>query len=307
MITVFGSINLDIVMPVDTLPRPGETVLGDRYMMMPGGKGANQACAVARAGSPVAMFGQVGRDSFADEALRLMQEKGVDLTGVGRGQTPTGCATIWVDGSGENAIVVASGANMDLKADQVPDEALSPDHILLLQMEVNPLENWKLVERAKKNGCRVMLNVAPAGHVPEEVLANLDFLLVNEVEGQQIARSVDLEEAVPTKLPRLLHSRYGMTCILTLGGAGSLCFGPEGGWSVPSLPINPVDSTGAGDAFAGTLAANMEQGTDIEEALRRATVAAGICCTSKGSQNTIPSATKVDEQLGDLPAVRKLA
>ena len=306
MITVFGSVNLDIVMPVEDLPRPGETVLSEQYMMMPGGKGANQAYAASQAGDQVAMFGCVGQDSFADEALRLLQENEVDLTGICRGQSPTGCASIWVDSSGENEIVVASGANWDLTADQVPDDMLGPDSILLLQMEVNLEENWKLVKRAKELGSRVMLNVAPAGPVPEEVLEDLDFLIVNELEGQQVARSVYLDEAVPTKLPRLLHNKYGLTCILTLGGAGSLCFGPEGGWSVPSLPVNPVDSTGAGDAFVGTFAACLDGNMPMEDALRQGTVAAGLCCTEKGSQETIPTAEEVQARLADLTPSRKL-
>lgn len=307
MITVFGSINLDIVMPVDTLPEPGETVLGRNYLMIPGGKGANQACAAALAGSNVTMYGQVGEDGFATEALRLMDEVGVDLSGIVHGEQPTGCATIWVDASGENAIVVASGANMNVTAKDVPDSALTKDHYLLLQMEIDPKQNWSLIDRAHAKGAKTVLSVAPAGIVPEHILEKVDILLFNQLEGQAVARNVGMDEPTPTRLPRAMFERYGLTCILTMGGAGALCFGPEGGWSVPALPISPVDSTGAGDAFAGTLAACLDQRNSMDEALRRAAVTSGITCINKGSQNTIPTKDIVDAELDKLPAIKKLA
>lgn len=307
MITVFGSINLDIVMPVDTLPEPGETVLGHDYLMIPGGKGANQACATALAGSQTHMFGQVGDDGFATEALRLLDENGVDLSGVVHGEHPTGCATIWVNASGENEIVVASGANMQVNARDVPDSALTKDHYLLLQMEIDPKQNWALIERAHARGTKTMLSVAPAGIVPENILEKVDILLFNELEGQAVARNVGMDEPTPTRLPRAMSERYDLTCILTMGGAGALCCGPDGAWSVPALPISPVDSTGAGDAFAGTLAANLDQGRPIDEALRWAAVTSGITCRTKGSQNTIPSKDDVARELDQLPAIKKLA
>lgn len=307
MITVFGSINLDMVMPVDNLPQPGETVLGENYLMIPGGKGANQACAAALAGSQVAIYGQVGEDSFATEALRLLDENGVDLSGVIHGDRPTGCATIWVDASGENAIVVASGANMNVSAKDVPDSALTKDHYLLLQMEIDPKQNWALIDRAHAKGAKTMLSVAPAGIVPGHILEKVDILLFNELEGQAVAQSIGMDETTPTRLPRAMSERYGLTCILTLGGAGSLCFSPEGGWMVPALPISPVDSTGAGDAFAGTLAASLDQGLAIDEALKWAAVTSGITCMSKGSQNTIPARDVVESEMDRLPPIKKLA
>lgn len=306
MITVFGSINLDIVIPVESLPRAGETVLGKNYLMIPGGKGANQACAAARTGAQTAIYGNVGDDGFAQEALKILEESGVDLSGVRTVESPTGCATIWVDEGGENSIVVAPGANMKAIESQVDDAALSSDHLLVLQMELPHRENWKLIERAKKNGARVLLNVAPAGLVPEEILEKIDFLLVNELEGHRVAHNVGLDEPVPSRLPRALAKRYGLTCILTLGGAGSLCFGPQGGWSVPALPITPTDSTAAGDAFIGTFAAQIDQGEAMDLALRRAAVAGGLSCTYQGSQNTMPTAAEIDAELDRLPPIRKL-
>ena len=136
MIVVFGSINIDMVIQVSALPRPGETVLSDAYNLYPGGKGANTAVAAARAGATTLLFGQVGPYGFADQALVMLREAGVGLDGVAVSERPTGAATIWVDSGGENSIVVASGANLDARASQVPDSALGPDTLVSLQMEV---------------------------------------------------------------------------------------------------------------------------------------------------------------------------
>ena len=136
MIVVFGSINIDMVIQVDGLPRPGETVLSQSYALHPGGKGANTAVAAARGGAATKLFGRIGDDSFAEPALAALRGSGVDVDGVQSSVRPTGCATIWVDGAGENSIVVASGANLDARAEQVPDVALGPDTIVALQMEV---------------------------------------------------------------------------------------------------------------------------------------------------------------------------
>ena len=270
MIVVFGSINLDTTIPVERLPQPGETVIGGDYLQSPGGKGANQACAAARAGDEVHMFGSVGTDHFAPLALDLMKQAGVDLDGIQEVDKPSGCATIWVDEAGENAIIVSPGANKQTKAAQVPDRFLTPDTLVLLQMEVPASENWKLVKRAAARGSRILLNVAPAGVVPDDVLRQIDYLVVNEVEGQRIAADAGLDDMQPTRLPRALSSRYELTCILTLGGAGLLSFGPDGGWSIPSMPVTPIDTTGAGDAFLARHLAAVLEGRDPPGALRAA-------------------------------------
>ena len=308
MIVVFGSVNIDIEMRVGRLPRPGETLLSGDYLMTPGGKGANQALAAARAGDQVRLIGMVGNDNFGTFALDLLNEQGVDVSGVGEAEDEhTGCATIWVDDSGENSIVVGAGANLRARADQVPDALLTDKTLLMMQMEVTPAENWTLVKRAKARGARIILNVAPAGMVPDEVLRSVDFLVVNELEGQTVAAEVGLDVEQATRVPRALASRNGLTCILTLGGAGLLCFGPEGGWSVPGLPISPVDTTAAGDAFVGNLAVALDNGVAIDEALRWASVGAGLSCTREGAQSAMPHGDEIRAQLDKLPASRKLA
>jgi ribokinase len=307
VIVVFGSINVDVVIQVAALPRPGQTVLSDAYNLYPGGKGANTAVAAARAGASTLFIGQVGPDGFADLALSLLRESGVGLKGVAVSERPTGAATIWVDAGGENSIVVASGANLDANAAQVPDTALGPDTLVGLQMEVPVAQNWAIIERAKAAGARVLLNMAPAGMAPETVLRSVDYLVANEIEAAMLASELGLDADQPTRVPRLLAQRYGLTCIVTLGGAGALAFGPDGGYSIPALPIAPIDTTAAGDAFCGGLAAALDNGCELYEALRRASAGAGLACRKEGAQSSLPGKEAIEAGLADLPEGRRLS
>jgi ribokinase len=307
VIVVFGSINIDLVIQVEGLPRSSETVLSDAYSLYPGGKGANTAVAAARAGAPTSLYGCVGTDGFADQALTLLRDAGVDLSGVKRSDRPTGCATICVDAAGENLIVVASGANLDARAGQVPDSVLGPETLLAVQMEVPAAENWTIIERAKAAGARVLLNMAPAGMVPASVLKSVDYLVANEIEAATLAGEVGLDATQPTRVPRQLAERYGLTCVVTLGGAGALAFSPEGGYSVPAMPIAPIDTTAAGDAFCGGLAAALDSGSDLQDALRRGSTGAGLACRVQGAQSSLPMLEAIEKSLSQLPECRRLA
>src|SRR5258706_7016862 len=163
MIVVFGSINIDLVFVLAALPRSGETVLGPSYSVVAGGKGANQALAAARDGAHVALVGAVGDDVFAGPALAELTQAGIDLTRLARVSAPTGCAAIAVDPAGANQIIVASGANLHARADQVPDEWLGRGTTVVVQREVPMAELARLLPRARARGARVVLNVAPAG------------------------------------------------------------------------------------------------------------------------------------------------
>ncbi len=307
MIVVFGSLNVDFVMSVRRLPQPGETVIGGDYFLVPGGKGANQALAAARAGGArVAMVGQVGQDEWGEFAVKLLAEAGVDLSCLGRAEKATGCASIWVDEHGENAITVASGANFEARAAQVPDSWLGPDTWLVLQMEVTPQENWALVERASARGAKIVLNVAPAAPVPAQALAGVDVLIVNRVEAAMIAGAAGSASEDPAVVARELARQYQLTCITTLGAQGVIAHGPDGGWAADPLAVEAVDTTGAGDNFTGALAASLQGGARLPEALRRASVAAGICCTVRGTQSSFPRAEQIDLRLGELPPARGL-
>jgi ribokinase len=305
MIVVFGSINIDLVVPVDRLPRPGETVLGPRYTLVPGGKGANQALAAARAGADVRMIGRVGRDGFADLALAELKAAGVDLSAVERDPLPTGCALIPVDKQGGNLIIVAAGANSAAAQGQVSDALLRPDTLIMLQMEVPHAQNWRLAERAKANGARVLLNCAPAADVPSAILSALDWLIVNESEAELLARSLSLPAAEPRSAARAISGATGTTVIVTLGGEGAVAFSSGEAWSVGALPIEPVDTTAAGDAFVGAFAAAIDGGADLPAALHGASIAGGLACTVAGAQPSLPAKAAIEYRLRDHPPPRR--
>lgn len=300
MIVVFGSINVDLLVQVPHLPRPGETVLGPGYRTVPGGKGANQAVAAARAGAEVRLVGRVGQDSFGDLALTELTAAGVDLRAVKRDRRPTGCAFISVDPVGQNQIVVAAGANVGVRERQAPDEFLGSDTLVLLQMEVPPAENWALVTRACARGARILLNAAPAAPIPGLALAALDWLVVNEAEALVLASRLGTGGLDAESAGRMLSGALGITTVVTLGAAGAIAFSRDVAWRTGSLPIRPVDSTAAGDAFVGTFAAAVESRLELPEALRRASVAGGLACLVQGAQPSLPDKSMVDAHLDDL-------
>lgn len=304
MIVVFGSINVDLVFRVTSLPRPGETVLAPSYAAIAGGKGANQAFAAAKAGARVRMVGCVGDDDFADIVLSSLAGAGVDNDGVKRCGSRTGCAAIAVDARGENQIAVAAGANMEAHADQVPDAWLGPQTTVVLQMEVPAAENWALIGRAKQAGARVLLNVAPAMPVPPSVLEFVDILIVNETEAMVVAEAAGIPEIDPVDAARGLARGHDLACIVTLGSKGAVAFSGDGDWEVPPLAIKPVDTTGAGDTFCGVLAAALDAGADFSEALRRAGVGGALACTRAGAQTGMPDKAEIEARLHDAPTVR---
>jgi ribokinase len=296
MIVVFGSINLDLVFNVESLPREGETVLTDGVALVPGGKGANQAVAAARAGhDPVVMVGHVGSDAFADIALVGLKEAGVDLTGLGRSLRPTGCASIAVDRHGRNQILVASGANLDTRHPLVRDEWLHRDSLMLLQNEVSEAENLAVARRAKAHGARVVLNAAPARPLRCENWSGLlDYLVVNEGEARDIAGAPSPSAILS------LATELQATIIVTLGAKGVRAVTREGNsLALPALEIHRVvDTTAAGDCFTGALAAFIREGESLPASLAFASAAGGLACLKPGAQISAPSR---DEILAALP------
>ncbi|GLQ06650.1 ribokinase [Sneathiella chinensis] len=297
MIVVFGSINIDQVYQMASLPEPGETVLGTAYFQVPGGKGANQALAARRAGAPVTMIGCVGRDANAEPALHLMREGGVNLDHVVEDSAPTGSASIWVDRQGENSIVVCAGANGSLAAEHVPDAVLKKNGLLLLQMETDPEENWKLLTRAKARGMKTLLNLAPAGEVPKTALSAVDYLIINEGEGRALTTQYDLGDKQGAALAVSLSDRFNLCCILTLGGKGVVAARDGDVMAQPALEVTPVDTTAAGDSFIGGFAAALWEGRDLRSALRFATATAGLACTVAGAQSSLPERADIDRVL----------
>ncbi len=300
MILSFGAINLDLIAAVERLPKPGETVLGPSYRTLPGGKGANQALAARRAGAEARFVGCVGRDSFAAPALAELVAAGVGLDHLVRHEeAPTGCELICVDPKGENQIAVALGANAQLTQDAVPDALLGPDTVLLLQREVRAEESWVLARRASSRGAKVLLNLAPMGPVPADILAALDWLIVNEVEAAELARALGIADGGA----EALAASFGIGVVLTEGARGIAAAKGAARWRVPALPIVPVDTTGAGDAAVGAFAAALDRRLDPDEALRWASVAGALACLTAGAQSSLPSEREILQALPRLAPV----
>ncbi len=302
MIVVFGSLNIDLIVPVPHLPKPGETVLSPSHAKAPGGKGANQAVAAARAGGEVVMVGCVGRDSFGDELLEIVSAEGVAPSLIEHVDAPTGIAVVTVADDGENQIIVASGANMAPGHDMVDEDLLADCSTVLAQMETSLREVFTLTGRAKQAGKRVILNAAPAGPIMPETL---DLLIVNEGEADVVAAELGLEERGGNKVAERLAQSHGITTIVTLGAAGAVAIGPDDRWQIDSLTIQPVDTVGAGDAFCGTLAAALDNGLGLRDALRCGAVAGALACLEHGAMPSLPDAAAIAARLGELaPAER---
>ena len=292
-VIVFGSANVDLVMPVSTLPMPGETVLTQDYHAVPGGKGANQALAVKRAGVPANFVGAVGKDHYADCALSLLREASVGLEATIVSDRPTGCAVVMVDAEGENSIVVASGANLDVRAHQVSDALLKSNRVLILQQEVSFEENESLGCRAQQAGLQIVLNLAPATQIPTGLLANTNFLIVNEVEAAFLAG--EQTQVSMTDLAEHLADTYDCGTLITLGHEGCVvASGDERAFGVDAPGVEVVDTTGAGDTFTGYFAALLAQEhLSLRQCVAGATQAASLACTRMGAQSGIPRAEDV--------------
>jgi ribokinase len=291
-ILVFGSANTDLVFTVPNLPAPGETVLGDGFQQSSGGKGANQAVAAARDGAQVAFAGCVGGDGLAVVATGAMRDAGVDLSRLIVVDAPTGCASICVDREGRNQIAVAPGANNMARAAQVEDAALHPGVILLLQMEVPAEEVAALVLRAAERGAQCILNLAPPGDLPLEVLRALHLLVLNEHEAAVLAGRLGTEASAAA-----LYLALGTAVAITLGEAGAEAATAAGLATIPCFPIEPVDTTGAGDTWCGVLAAGLDRGLPLIQAMRRAAAAAALACTRPGAAPAMPVAAETDAML----------
>ena len=295
MITVFGSINVDLVTRVARTPGPGETVHGSDYRLIPGGKGANQALAAARAGADVRLVGAIGDDFLSRVALTELEEGGVDLTHVARLAGTTGLAIITVDETGENAIVVAPGANARAAALSIPSNALSAGDTLLLQMEVPFAESLSAARLAREAGARVILSVAPYTPLPPEDTHCFDILIVNEHEAADLARHLGVSGTGPEEIVTALAGQLDRAVIATLGPDGAIAAGRDGLVRVPALKVTPVDTTGAGDTFCGVLAAYLDEGASLRTAMARAAVAGSLTVTREGAQPSFPTRAEIQD------------
>ncbi len=285
MILVAGSANLDFVVCASHIPLPGETVLGRDFKTFPGGKGANQAVACARAGGVKTQFlSAMGSDAYADLIIRSLTDAQVELHTVRSSDQPTGCAFICLSDDAENAITVAPGANMLLSPEHLPP--LAGFSHLLMQLETPLSTVMAYAQAAKAQGVQVVLNAAPAAPLSPELLALVDVLLVNEGE---LATLAQCQGSVAECLGHIKVS----TVIVTLGHQG--CCARQSGQLVfhTAYSVVPVDTTAAGDTFCGVLVAALSKGTSLEQALARASAAGALACTQLGAQASIPQHDQV--------------
>ena len=290
-IVVIGSCNTDMVIKADRLPVPGETILGGTFLMNPGGKGANQAVAVARQGGQVTLISKTGNDIFGRQSVELYNSEGINTDYIfSDPANPSGVALITVDAFGENCIVVASGANASLlpkDIEKAKDVIISAD-ILLMQLEV-PLETVEYASAiAAKSGVKVILNPAPAQSLPLSLMENLYMITPNKTEAELLSgiKVIDLESA--KKAANIIAEKGVENVVITLGSQGSLLRQDGSFYSIDALTVEAVDTTAAGDTFNGTLCVGLSEGMSIVDAIKMASKAAAIAVTRMGAQSSIP-------------------
>ena len=294
MILFAGSANLDFVVRAAHIPAPGETVLGRSFATYPGGKGANQAAACAKAGdASTRMLLALGQDDFAKPIEASLQGAGVMLEVIRLDNTPTGTAFICVSDDAQNAITVAPGANAALTPAHLP--SLAGVTHLVMQLEI-PIDTVTAFARqARKQGVQVVLNAAPAQTLSAELMGLLDVLIVNEGELAAIGPA-------HTTVAQGMRALGVPLVITTMGEQGCCALSPLGFWIEPATPVAAVDTTGAGDTFCGVLVASLAQQTGLAQALRKASAAAALACTLPGAQSSIPSADRLHDFMRQSPA-----
>lgn len=304
-IVVVGSLNMDFVLTVDSLPAPGETVLGRGFQMIPGGKGANQACAAAKLGGSavsVRMAGRVGYDLFADHLKASLSAAGVDVAAIhGTRAQPTGVAFICVDRRGQNSIVVASGANHELLPEDVSAmrSIFRNARFVLFQLET-PLDTVaRALQAAQEEGAGTVLDPAPAQPLPRELLARVDVLTPNESEACRLLGR-PLQRLSPEEAPALARELRNLgpeTIVLKLGEHGCYCLSAAFEKHIPGFHVKVRDTTAAGDTFNAALAVALAEGRPLEDSLRFASAAAAISVTRLGAQASVPSRSEVEDFL----------
>ena len=272
-----GSINMDLVVRVSRLPRPGDTVLGDRLHTIPGGKGANQAVASARLGARVRMIGRVGADAFGVDLVAGLGEDGVDTSGVAiDASEPTGAALIVVDRDGQNTITVAPGANSTVGDAEVMRlrQGLGPGDVVVLQLEIPLPAVLAAIEAAHEAGAFVILNAAPSAALAGRRMPNVDLLIVNEGEAAELGGQ-GLRESVGA-------------LAVTLGAAGSIVFEKDRETRIEPQRVDAVDGTAAGDALVGAAAYSLARGSSVADAIRLGSAAGAAAVTKMGARPSLP-------------------
>ncbi|MFE9449252.1 ribokinase [Streptomyces sp. NPDC006739] len=299
---VVGSANADLVIDVERRPGAGETVLGGDLAVHPGGKGANQAVAAARLGAGTALLARVGDDGHGRLLLDSLRASGVDTVGVLVGGAPTGVALITVDPSGDNSIVVSPGANGRLTPADIRAASclFHASRVVSAQLEI-PLETVVEVVRNLAEGSRFVLNPSPPRPLPSEVLAACDPLIVNEHEARVLLGEACVSEE-PADWARLLLAKGPRSVVVTLGAQGALVCDDSGVTRIPSVRVDAVDTTGAGDAFTAALARQLGAGSPLPRAAAYAARVGAAAVTRRGAQESYPTQAEVEALNGADPA-----
>lgn len=297
-VVVPGSCNVDLTVFTPLIPRGGETVLGTEFQMSIGGKGTNQATAARRAGATVSMITRIGDDALGAFAGAHYRQEGIDPTFVTvTPHTATGTATILVDEtSGQNRIIVASGANARITPDDVlaAQAEIAGADAVILQNEVNPQVSLAAARLAKSCGCRCILNPAPAVELPAELIACADYITPNETEAEFYTGIVIQTPDDAIRAGRALLKHGAACAVLTLGAKGAAIVRPGLERLIPAPHVHPVDTTGAGDCFNGVLAVALSEGLDEVQAVHRACMAASFAIQRKGAAVSCPTRSEID-------------
>ncbi|WP_373600302.1 ribokinase [Paraclostridium bifermentans] len=295
-ICVIGSLNMDLVVNVLEMPKKGQTLIGSNFKEVPGGKGANQAVAMARLGGNVTMVGKVGKDSFGDTLINALKNDNVDTNYIKKVEGPTGVAMITVDKNAENSIVVAPGANFKVDTNDIDENisAIENSDIVVVQLET-PLEtiNYAL-KKAKELNKYTILNPAPAVKLEDEIIENVDLLTPNETEleilsGVTINNEDDILKAAKTMIDKGVKE-----LIVTLGSKGSLYINNEKSMFKKSYKVEAVDTTAAGDSYTGALSVAFSKDESIEEAMDFASKVGALCVMKEGAQSSLPKLQDVE-------------
>jgi len=299
-IVVVGSSNTDMILQMEHIPRPGETILGGQFAMAAGGKGANQAVAAARAGGDVTFLARVGSDMFGRQAVEGFRADGIHVEHVIQdAAAPSGVALIFVAADGENSIGVASGANARLTPDDVRQAGATIEaaDVLVMQLETPLATVRAAAEIAVSAGTRVILNPAPAQALDDRLLRHVSVLTPNESEAELLTGIAVADAASAARAADALHGRGVATVIVTLGAAGAYVAGAGFTGLVPAFPVTAVDTTAAGDVFNGALAVALAAGKPLPDTVRFGCAAAALSVTKLGAQPSAPQRVDVEAML----------
>lgn len=296
-IVIIGSSNTDMVIKAERIPQPGETILGGKFFMNPGGKGANQAVTVSRLGGDVVFVTKTGNDLFGRQSVELYANEGIDTSYVfSDSKQPSGVAIIMVDSKGENCIAVASGANASLSIKDInkAKKVIENASIILMQMEI-PVETIDYVAQlANNSGIKVILNPAPAGPLSDELIRSLSIITPNKTEAEMLSGVKVTGWKSARKAADIISAKGVGIVVITLGTLGALIKEGKTYYNVPAEVVTAVDTTAAGDVFNGALCVAIAEGKSVVDAVKFACKASSIAVTRMGAQSSIPNRKELD-------------